>query len=285
MNRYKLTISYDGTNYSGWQIQPNSPTVQEEIQRVLSRYCRSDVRIIGSGRTDAGVHATGQVAHFDHERELGERDLHSLNCMLPKAIRLKHLERVSDEFHALFSAERKIYSYHIYNAKEPGPFLYPFVTSVWNPIDCAKLKEAAELFIGRHDFASFANVCKHRLGKSSERMLFSIDVESQGPHITLTYEGEGFLYKMVRNLTGGLLLVATGEMSLERLKEIRDSKTRTREIPCAPASGLFLRRVEYGSEFRQALCEDDALERLKIDEGINENRSDLFSSNERARSL
>lgn len=285
MQRYKLTISYDGTNYSGWQIQPNSPTIQQEIQTVLSRYCRSDVRIVGSGRTDAGVHATGQVAHFDVDRALNDRDLHSLNCMLPKAIRLRNLVKVPEKFHALFSAERKIYSYHIYNAKQPSPFLYPFVTSVWNRIDLKKLKAGAELFIGRHDFASFANVCKHRFGKSTERTLFSIDIESQGPHITLTYEGEGFLYKMVRNLTGGLLLVATGEMSLERLKEIRDSKTRTREIPCAPASGLFLRRVEYSCEFGKALCEDDTLLRLKIDEGIDEHGRDLLGSNERTSAL
>lgn len=243
--RYKLLISYDGTEFSGWQIQPNSPTIQEEINRALSLYCREEIRVIGSGRTDAGVHATGQVAHFESAKELASDDLTSLNALLPKAITLETIEKVCADFHALFSAKRKCYSYHIYNGKNPGPFLRRYVTAVWDPIDLEKLKAASELFIGEMDFGAFANVCKHRIGKSTVRRLFSITTEQRGALITLTFEGEGFLYKMVRNLTGGMLLVATGKMELDELAVILESKRRTKAIPCADARGLFLRRVDY----------------------------------------
>ena len=243
--RYKLLIGYDGTEFSGWQIQPNSPTIQEEINRVLSLYCREEIRVIGSGRTDAGVHATGQVAHFDSEKELTSSALTSLNAMLPRAITIESIEEVSADFHALFSAKRKCYSYHIYNGKNPGPFLRRYVTAIWDPIDFEKLKGASRLFVGEIDFAAFANVCKHRIGKSTVRHLFSIDIEQKGPLITLTFEGKGFLYKMVRNLTGGMLLVATGKMTLDELKMILEGKKRTKAIPCADARGLFLRRVDY----------------------------------------
>lgn len=199
----------------------------------------------GSGRTDAGVHATGQVAHFESAKELSSHDLTSLNAMLPKAISIEEIEEASADFHALFSAKRKSYSYHIYNGKNPGPFLRRYVTAVWDPIDLEKLNAASQLFIGKIDFAAFANVCKHRIGKSTIRHLFSIDIEQRGPLITLTFEGEGFLYKMVRNLTGGMLLVATGKMDLSELRTILESKRRTKAIPCADARGLFLRRVDY----------------------------------------
>lgn len=243
--RYKLLISYDGTDFSGWQIQPNSPTIQEEINRALSLYCREEIRIVGSGRTDAGVHATGQVAHFESAKALASGDLTSLNALLPKAIALEAIDEVSADFHALFSAKRKCYSYHIYNGKNPGPFLRRYVTAVWDPIDLEKLKKASKLFIGEIDFAAFANACKHRIGKSTVRNLFSIDIEQKGPLITLIFEGEGFLYKMVRNLTGGMLLVATGRMELSELTAILEGKRRTKAIPCADARGLFLRRVDY----------------------------------------
>lgn len=243
--RYKLLISYDGTDFSGWQIQPNSPTIQAEIERALSLYCREEIRLIGSGRTDAGVHATGQVAHFTSSKKLSATDLVSLNAILPHAISLRKIEHVNDTFHALCSAKRKCYTYHIYNGKHPGPFLRRYAAAVWDPIDINRLRAASKLFIGKIDFASFANVCKHRMGKSTVRHLFAIDVDQEGPCITLTFEGEGFLYKMVRNLVGGMLLVATGKMEIEELKEILESKQRTKAIPCADARGLFLRRVDY----------------------------------------
>lgn len=260
MNRYKLLISYDGTGLSGWQIQPNSPTVQEHIQRALSLYCREEIRIIGSGRTDAGVHATGQVAHFNTERALNTLDLSSLNAILPNSIVLRGIEAVSEEFHALFSARAKTYTYHIYNDREPGPFIRPYVAVVWDPINIDLLNEASQLFVGRHDFTSFANVCKHRKGKSAIRNLFSIKTEHNGPMIKLTFYGEGFLYKMVRNIVGGLILASTGKITVSHLQGLMEAKERNQEIPSAPASGLFLRRVDYvETQIREALRMEDTL--------------------------
>lgn len=245
MPSYKLLISYDGTEFGGWQIQPNAPSIQEEIEKALATFCREEVRITGSGRTDSGVHALGQVAHFKIEKNLSQRDLLSLNALLPSSIYLREIQPVSDDFHARKSAISKIYSYHIFLGKNPGPFIRRYVSDIWDPLDLGLLKKGAELFIGEHDFASFANVCKTRIGKSSVRTIYSLEVGQKGSHITLTFQGNGFLYKMVRNLTGALLLVSSGKLSLDELKVLMDQKKRTRTISPAPAKGLFLEKVIY----------------------------------------
>ena len=262
MTTYKLLISYDGTDFGGWQIQPNAPSVQETIQKALSTVCREDIHIIGSGRTDSGVHALGQTAHFATSCALDSSHLYSVNALLPNTIYIRDIQQVHDEFHAQISAQRKIYSYHLFLGKNSGPFIRRYVTEICYPLDMDKLHAVKDLFVGEHDFAAFANVCKTRIGKSSVRTIYAIDIEHAGPYVTITFEGNGFLYKMVRNLIGAMLLVSSDKLSIDTLTHIMNSKKRIREIPCAPPQGLFLERVIYGessSSVDKAVIDDTCL--------------------------
>lgn len=245
MHNYKLTLSYDGTDFGGWQIQPNSPSIQETLEKALSTYLREPIKVTGSGRTDSGVHALGQVAHFKSKTPLDPASLSSINALMPNSICTLSLEQVSEEFHARKSARSKIYRYCIFRGKVPGPFIQNYVADVWDPIDLNLLQKAIEEVVGVHDFASFANVNKSRPNQSTVREIYRIDIVERGPHLQLVFEGNGFLYKMVRNLTGGLLAVATKKMRLCDFIKAKEEKVRTKEIPAAPAKGLFLERVIY----------------------------------------
>lgn len=244
MNRLKLTISYDGTTFSGWQIQPNGISIQETIEKALTTIFKRPIRIIGAGRTDAGVHALGQVAHFEVEDEVDLLRLkYSLNGLLPPEIRIHNIESVPTDFHAQRKALSKIYHYNLWLDSTDDPFLTRYHYHFRRKMSQELLQEAAKHFIGQHDFASFTNVGSS--AKTTVRHIYRLDVVEQRGGLRLEFEGNGFLYKMVRNITGTLLEVATFKKSLDDLPLLFAAKERQKAPATAPARGLFLIKVNY----------------------------------------
>lgn len=246
-HNFKLTIAYDGTAYSGWQVQPNGPTIQEILQDKIAIVLRHEVKVIGSGRTDAGVHAMGQVAHFHFPDPI---DLHrlqgSLNALLPTDIRVYEIIEVPLDFHAQYSATGKIYHFHLHLASVSDPFNYLYRWHVREKIDLGLLEAAAKLFIGTHDFTSFANEAHAGCAAHDPvRTLHRLDIVAQPGGVRLEFEGDGFLYKMVRNITGTLLEVAAGKRPVEEIKAIFAAKDRRKAGQAAPSQGLFLMQVHY----------------------------------------
>ncbi|MDN3508699.1 MAG: tRNA pseudouridine(38-40) synthase TruA [Candidatus Neptunochlamydia sp.] len=242
MMKYRINLSYDGTHYSGWAIQPNSTSIQQLIQEVLQTILGVETPIIGSGRTDAGVHARLQVAHFSHPENLNLSSLHySLNEILPKDIRIHEILPVDEEFHARFSVKKKIYRYYLLTVQDL--FNYRYAYYVDTPLNLDLLKKALPLLVGTHDFSAFASSgCG---AKNPVKTLYQLDILALERGFCLLFEGDGFLYKMVRNITGTLLEIATHKRSLEDLQRILTSKDRTQAGQTAPAHALFLHHVEY----------------------------------------
>ncbi len=241
--KYKMIIAYDGTDYGGWQVQPNAVSIQSLIQKALSTILRAEVDLTGSGRTDAGVHAIGQTAHFVAGSIDLEKILVSLNGLLPSDIRILSLEPVSEDFHARYSSRSKIYRYHLHLDRIPDPFKRRFAYHVPHPVDLTLLQNAATHFIGTHDFTSFANV-----GSAFDdaiRTLYRLDLIEEKGGVALEFEGDGFLYKMVRNLVGTLLDIAAGKMDLKEVPAILAAKDRRAAGITAPPHGLFLVEVKY----------------------------------------
>lgn len=244
---YKLTLSYDGTGYSGWQIQPNALSIQELIQNALSTILREPISVIGSGRTDTGVHALAQIAHFKTERMIDcKRMLFSLNGLLPQGIRVKTIENAPLSFHAQRDAIGKEYHYHLHLNPVMSPFKRLYSWHITQPFDCERLKEGARLFVGTHDFTSFANE-SHKGAASSNpvRTIYSIKVEEEEGGIRLEFYGNGFLYKMVRNIVGALVQVACLKLTIKDLEEILAAKDRRKAPMAAAPQGLFLAKVDY----------------------------------------
>lgn len=244
---YKLLIAYDGTNYGGWQIQPNAVSIQSLVQNAASIFVREEVNVIGSGRTDAGVHATGQTAHFKCSKNIDPRKFFiSMNGMLPEDIRIMHVEQVPLQFHAQRSAIRKTYHYHLWLQRIRSPFHRMYSLHVHENIDLKLLVEGAAQFIGTHDFTSFAN--ESHSGSAAHdpiRTLEKLDVVTEEGGVRLEFTGTGFLYKMVRNITGTLLDVSRGKIEVTDIKTILEAKDRRRAGQAAPPHGLFLHCVEY----------------------------------------
>ncbi|MFH1968801.1 MAG: tRNA pseudouridine(38-40) synthase TruA, partial [Verrucomicrobiota bacterium] len=203
--RYNLLITYDGTAYTGWQVQPNQHTVQSELEAALNRLAGASVKLHGSGRTDQGVHAAGQVAHCDLPFRLPAANLaRALNALLPADIRILRVQPVGAAFHARRSAVRKEYRYLIWNGKVISPFLRLYRTHVRTPLDVRAMRQAAALLVGRHDFAAFtAN--PNRKVESTRRHVMKLTVSRKGPEIVIRAQSDGFLYKMVRSLAGFLI--------------------------------------------------------------------------------
>ncbi len=244
--RYKLTISYDGTHYAGWQVQKNGQAIQPLIQKALQTVLRQNrIDLSGSGRTDAGVHAKGQTAHFDAEKSFDpKRLLLSLNALLPSDIRASSIEEVALDFHARYSAKAKIYHYHLHLDPVLSPFTKLYSHQVLGPLDLSLLKEGAMVFLGTHDFSAFANVTE-KTKRDGVRTLYRLDVVEQKGGCRLEFEGSGFLYKMVRNITGALLEVGARKMVPNEIRSILASKDRRSAPAAAPAKGLFLMQVLY----------------------------------------
>jgi len=243
--RYKLLLAYDGAAYAGWQVQPNQRTVQSELEAALRRLAGASVKLHGSGRTDQGVHAAGQVAHCDLPFVLPAASLvRALNALLPAAIRILRAQLVGAAFHARRSAVRKEYRYLIWNGKVISPFLRLYRTHVRAPLDVRAMRQAAALMVGRHDFAAFtAN--PNREVESTRRHVMKLTVSRKGREITIRVQSDGFLYKMVRSLAGFLIRVGAGAVPPEEALRILHSKIRTARVPTAPPQGLFLWQVWY----------------------------------------
>jgi len=248
MHCYKLTIAYDGTRYCGWQIQPNALSIQQLIQEALFKLLKGHhVPVIGSGRTDTGVHARAQIAHFKWPERLDiNKLLFSLNGLLPRDIRVKSVEEADSHFHAQYNASGKEYHYYLYLDKVMDPFRRSQCWHVHKRIDIPLLKEAAKRFVGEHDFTSFANEGDAgSVSRNPVRTIYRIDVCETEGGVRLEFEGNGFLYKMVRNIVGMLVDVASGRRTLEDVERIFAAKDRRQAPMAAPPQGLFLFRVSY----------------------------------------
>lgn len=247
MTRYKLIIAYDGTAYAGWQIQPDGRTIQGELESAIHKISgQKKVRVQCSGRTDTGVHARAQVAHVDLDKPMPvHKLLEGCNAVLDGDIRVLKASRVSEKFHARFSAKSKEYRYFIWNGDVLPPHIRNQRTWIRKPLDVAAMKKAAAMLQGEHDFAAFtAN--PNREVNGTVRNLSMLKVSKKGHEITITARSEGFLYKMVRSLAGFLIRVGNGEIPPESARKILHSKTRTAVVPTAAPQGLFLWRVFYG---------------------------------------
>ncbi|MFO7871019.1 MAG: tRNA pseudouridine(38-40) synthase TruA [Kiritimatiellia bacterium] len=245
MNRYRIDISYDGTRYSGWQIQPGAPSIQGELEKALRRLSAQTPRVHGSGRTDRGVHARKQVAHFDTEKTFDAgRLVKGANAVLPHDIRVMKAAPVSSNFHARYSVRRKEYRYFISRARVISPFLSRYRTRATPDIDIEAMKKAASYLTGNHDFAAYtANA--NRDVKTTFCTLNELRVTARGNDVIITARAPGFLYKMVRSLAGILLRVGEGAATPSETGKILYSRKRTARVPTAPARGLFLWNVMY----------------------------------------
>lgn len=243
--RIRALVSYDGTDYGGWQIQPNAVTVQQKIETALAIATRHSARVIGAGRTDAGVHATGQVFHCDLNIAALAPLKRQLNGLLPPQIRILDLQEALPEFHAQFSALSKTYTYTLQVDIPILPFdrLYRAQVAPFCP---HTLLRAAKELIGTRDFRALSNRVKGP--KSTIRTLLSIDLAPIAGGYQLIFVGTGFLYKMVRNCTGLLLEIASGRRSADSIERILKGKERSQSAAPAPARGLCLQRVDYGPD-------------------------------------
>ena len=245
MKRVKLTVAYDGTNYCGWQVQPNGITVQEVLNRHLSELTGETIETIGASRTDAGVHALGNVAVFDTSMRMpGEKFSYALNQRLPEDIRIQKSEEVPLDFHARYSCLGKEYIYQIWNHPVRDPFLAGRALHYWYPMDEALLDRAAKNYVGSHDFSSFCTLDKREKGDLT-RTVTEAKVERCGDLVTFTVAADGFLYNMVRIMVGTLLRVQQGKFAPEDIPGIIQAKDRKAAGPTAPAWGLYLNKVFY----------------------------------------
>ncbi len=236
-------MAYDGTEYAGFQVQPNAPTVQGELERVLAEICGGPVRITGAGRTDAGVHATGQVIDFRTASTLdGSTMERGVNALLPEDIAVSGLEPAGETFHARFSATGRTYEYRIRNAPTRDPLERRREQWLSATLDRAAMREASARLVGRHDFAAFA------AGVSGERTVRRASWSDEGEILRFEIEADAFLRGMVRGIVGTLLWVGRGKTSQGRFAEILRSGDRAQAGPSAPASGLCLIAVSYETE-------------------------------------
>ena len=244
MKRIKLTIAYDGTNYCGWQIQPNGITIEEILNKALSKMTGEEILVIGASRTDSGVHAMGNVAVFDTDTTIpAEKIAVALNQRLPEDIVITKSEEVPLDFHPRYCNCSKTYEYHIINTRIPIPtkrLTNYFVSYV---LDIDKMRQAASYLVGEHDFVSFCNVRTDV--ENTVRTITALDILTNGNEITIRITGNGFLYNMVRIIVGTLIRVGRGFYEPEKVKEVLEAKDRKAAGVTAPAHGLMLVEIKY----------------------------------------
>jgi len=245
MKNIKMVISYDGGNYIGWQLQATGDTIQGVIEAALGQILNRHTRVIGSGRTDAGVHALNQVAHFVTDSTLDLASLHrGLNRLLPRDIVIKEMVEVSPDFHARYSARSRIYQYLVWNNRVRSPFYRRFSWQVRDHLDSDAMRRASGCLVGWHDFASFqgaGSVCR-----SSEREILRWTVGGRaGRWIVFTVEANSFLRHMVRNIVGTLIEVGRGGLTPAEFRVVLEARDRSRAGITAPPQGLFLKEVRY----------------------------------------
>lgn len=245
--RYRMILAYDGTGFSGWQAQPGRATVQGALEAALLRLTGETVRVHSCGRTDTGVHARAQVAHFDLKRPWVAAKLHlGLNALLPEAVRVTELRRTRSDFHARYDARGKEYRFSIWNAPVACPLHRLQAVHVRPPLDLAAMRRAAAFLAGTHDFAAFSANPRREIG-GTVRTLWRLSVRKQGHLVTVAAVGDGFLYKMVRSLAGHLLRVGQGKVPAAETPVLLDSRRRTARVETAPARGLCLWKIHYGA--------------------------------------
>lgn len=244
--KYKVVIAYDGSAYSGWQCQENAVGIQQVVEDVLASLEGAPVRIFGSSRTDAGVHAVGFVGHFSLTKPIPPKNLvRAMNARLPPAVRVMRAARAATGFDARLSAKGKEYRYHLYQADILPPHLAPYWAFSHRPLDLAAMQRAASHFVGEHDFLSFAANPNREL-ETTVRRVFSFEVKKSGHRFTFVVRGNGFLYKQVRSMVGFLIAVGRGRERPEAVRELLEAHApRTARVETAPACGLFLWRVFY----------------------------------------
>ena len=256
MRYFKLTIAYDGTDFHGWQIQAEKPTIQGEIVNVLRRLTQEHVYLHGAGRTDAGVHALGQVASFRTQSGLSAEEFQrALNALLPQSIRIGGSEEVGPEFDARWSARGKIYRYRIYRGKVVPPMLWRYVLHYPFPLDEEAMRDAAARFAGTHDFASFAASTgseEDDKERSTEREIFATELvrSSDNEELVFTVRGRSFLRYMVRKMVGTLLDVGRGRLKTEDIDRLFELRDRSKSGPTVPPQGLVMVEVQHEEAWR-----------------------------------
>jgi tRNA pseudouridine38-40 synthase len=244
MKRVLLVVAYDGTNYHGWQLQPNVVTIESVLNDALSALFKEDIKVIGASRTDTGVHALGNIAVFDTEARMpAEKIAYALNQRLPEDIRIQSSREVALDFHPRRQDSQKTYEYRILNSEFPLPTqrLYSYFTYV--PLDIGLMQEAADYLVGEHDFKSFCSV--NTMAETTVRTIYDITVTKEGNMISIKVTGSGFLYNMVRIIAGTLMEAGKGRLSPDKIPEILEALDRTKAGPTAPACGLTLYEYKF----------------------------------------
>lgn len=251
----RVLLEYDGTAYHGWQVQPNARTIQEVLESVLGRIHKKRTKATAAGRTDAGVHARGQVVHFETTLGMDAQAWRkALNALLPDDVVVLGADFPPPGFHARKSAASKAYAYTILNASIPSAFLRNTAWLVPFPLDAGRMREGAHFLIGQHDFSSFrSSTC---MARHPVRTLSRVDIDRTGDLMRVTVEGDGFLKQMVRSIVGTLVEVGRGAIPPEAVASILEGRRRELAGPTAPARGLCLERVEYPEAYRYSIIEN-----------------------------
>ena len=244
MKRVKLVVAYDGTNYHGWQVQDNGITVEEVLNRTISELVQEDIKVIGASRTDAGVHACGNVAVFDTESRIpGDKFSFALNQRLPDDIRIQESCEVDADFHPRYADTVKTYEYNILNRRFELPSKRLYAAFCYYPMDIERMNQAAAYLVGEHDFKSFCSAGAQV--QTTVRTIYAVNVTKEDDMVHIRITGNGFLYNMVRIIAGTLMQVGTGLMEPEQVKEILEARDRSKAGPTAVAKGLTLVEIRY----------------------------------------
>ena len=244
MKRVKLVVAYDGTNYHGWQVQDNGITIEEVLNRTISELVQEDIKVIGASRTDAGVHACGNVAVFDTESRIpGDKFSFALNQRLPEDIRIQESCEVDADFHPRYADTVKTYEYNILNRRFELPSKRLYAAFCYYPMDIERMNQAAAYLVGEHDFKSFCSAGAQV--QTTVRTIYAVNVTKEDDMVHIRITGNGFLYNMVGIIAGTLMQVGTGLMEPEQVKEILEARDRSKAGPTAVAKGLTLVEIRY----------------------------------------
>lgn len=244
MKRVKLVVAYDGTNYHGWQVQDNGITIEEVLNRTISELVQEDIKVIGASRTDAGVHACGNVVVFDTESRIpGDKFSFALNQRLPEDIRIQESCEVDADFHPRYADTVKTYEYNILNRRFELPSKRLYAAFCYYPMDIERMNQAAAYLVGEHDFKSFCSAGAQV--QTTVRTIYAVNVTKEDDMVHIRITGNGFLYNMVRIIAGTLMQVGTGLMEPEQVKEILEARDRSKAGPTAVAKGLTLVEIRY----------------------------------------
>lgn len=254
MHNIKLTLAYDGTDFHGWQVQPGQATIQGALTDVLRKITQERIQIHAAGRTDAGVHALGQVAHFKTRSELTAKEFQrAFNALLPATIRVVAAEEVGPDFHARWNAQAKTYQYRIYRGRVAPPFVWRYVLHYPFPLDEEAMAKAARLFEGEHDFTSFAASSgseEEDHERTMVRVIYSAEVRREGEELIYRVRGKSFLRYMVRKMAGTLMETGKGKLKPEEMAALFEMRDRSKSGMTVPPQGLCLVAVEYAEPWK-----------------------------------